>query len=333
MLRRTRSWWWFKMRSDLNTQRIGDRPRCRFGLPATAGVATGILLVAALVGADETKHPVFVGASECAKCHQGAGFGYQQCLMLLQAHSKAYATLAMPEAKEIARLSGIPQEPQEAAMCLGCHATGSEAEDWEKDDTFHLEDGVQCEKCHGAGSEYMEEEIMTDPAAARAAGLMMPQKSDCMNCHKVKGSHAAVLAAKKYDIDEAWELLKHPSPEKWEIPDEPTFPAPADAQAPKHVGSNKCGECHKSPAMGYQYSQWRMSPHAYAYARLGTPRARTRGRIRCARRPAHRSRLPQMPHDRLSRSRRRTSRFLYARRGRRLRSLSRCRQPSSPWKP
>ena len=167
MLQRTRSWWWFRMRSDLYLRQVGDHPRCRVGLPSPVGMAAGILLVAAWVCADETKHPVFVGSSECAKCHQGAGFGYQQCLMLLQAHSKAYATLALPEAKEIARLSGIPQEPQEAAICLGCHATGSDAEDWEKDDTFHLEDGVQCEKCHGAGSEYMDEEIMKDPAAAR----------------------------------------------------------------------------------------------------------------------------------------------------------------------
>ena len=232
MLRRTRSSRWFRMQSDVNTNPIGQRPRHRFRWASTVGVAAGIMLCTVLTRADETKHPVFVGASECAKCHQGAGFGYQQCLMLLQAHSKAYASLATPEAKDIARLSGIPQEPQEAAMCLGCHATGSEAEAWEKDDTFHLEDGVQCEKCHGAGSEYMEEEIMTDPAAARAAGLMMPQKSDCMNCHKVKGSHAAVLKVKKYDIDEAWELLKHPTPEKWEIPDEPVFPAPSDASGP-----------------------------------------------------------------------------------------------------
>ena len=62
--------------------------------------------------------------------------------------------------KEIARLSGIPQEPQEAAICLGCHATASETEDWEKDDTFHREDGVQCEMCHGPGSEYMDESVM-----------------------------------------------------------------------------------------------------------------------------------------------------------------------------
>ena len=42
-------------------------------------------------------------------------------------------------AKEIARLSGIPQQPQQAAMCLGCHTTGAQAEEWEK----HHSDVVQ----------------------------------------------------------------------------------------------------------------------------------------------------------------------------------------------
>ena len=230
----------------------------------------------------EAKHPVFVGASECAKCHQGPGFGYQQCLMLLAAHSKAYATLALPEAKEIARLSGIPQEPQQAEMCLGCHATGAEAEEWEKDETFHVEDGVQCEKCHGAGSEYMAEEVMTDPKAARAAGLMMPQKSDCMNCHKVKGSHVAVLKVKTYDVDAAWELLKHPTPGSLGVSGRADVSRTGRRAKPTNMWvRSSAPNATKRREMGYQYSKWRLSPHAYAYARLGT-----RARARSRRRPA-----------------------------------------------
>ncbi len=274
MFRRTRPSWWSKMQGEVKMKQIGNWS-LRVG-PLTVAVVLAIRVVSCASGltADETKHPVFVGAAVCAKCHAGAGFGYQHCAMLLHGHAKAYATLATPEAKEIARLSGIPQEPQEAAMCLGCHATGADSEEWEKDETFHVEDGVQCEKCHGPGSEYMSEGVMTDPAAARAAGLMMPQKNDCMNCHKLKGSHAAVLKTKKYDVDEAWEQLKHPSPENWDYPEKLDFPAPINAGGPQLVGSITCGQCHKSPAMGYQYSKWRMSPHAYAYVRLSTPRAR-----------------------------------------------------------
>jgi YVTN family beta-propeller protein len=220
------------------------------------------------------KQPFFVGHSECAKCHQGAGFGYQQCLSLLTAHSTAWASLASPEAKEIARLSGIPEHPQQSAMCLGCHATGAEAETWERDPTFHIVDGVQCEKCHGAGSEYMAESVMVDRRAARAAGLKMPTKDDCMHCHKVKGSHVAVLGSPKFDIDEAWEQIRHPTPDVWRYMEPHTFPEPNDPHGHQYAGSHKCGECHKGPEMGYQYSKWRLSGHALAYARLGTERAR-----------------------------------------------------------
>lgn len=239
---------------------------------------TVTLLLVSSLSAQEARQPVYVGSKECAKCHQGADFGYQQCLMLMHAHSKAYAVLALPESQEIARLSGIPQEPQESSVCLGCHATASEAEDWEMDETFHLEDGIQCEMCHGPGSEYMEEEIMVDRDAARAAGLRMPTKSDCMNCHKVKGSHVAVLQSRKFDIDEAWEVLAHPTPSAWDYIEPHKFPKPTSDGAAKLVGSIKCAECHKGPGMGYQYSKWRMGPHARAYAVLGTEKAREMAR-------------------------------------------------------
>ncbi len=213
--------------------------------------------------------------------------GHQQCRWMLSKHARAYAVLAKPESKEIARLSGIPQEPQQSAVCLGCHATGAQAEDWEKDETFHVEDGVQCEKCHGPGSEYMDEEVMTNAKAAESAGLRMPTAEDCMGCHQVKGSHVAVLQQPQWDVDEAMKQIEHPTPSVWEYLDPPELPshrwdiedAPPNGPAaterpePKYVGVMACAECHKGPEMGYQFSHWRMSKHADAYAVLGTAAA------------------------------------------------------------
>jgi YVTN family beta-propeller protein len=218
------------------------------------------------------KHPVYVGASECARCHQGPGMGHQHCRWLISGHARAYASLATPEARQIARLSGVPEEPQQSPICLGCHATGAQAEDWEKDDTFHLEDGVQCEKCHGPGSEYMDESVMMDPQAARAAGLIMQAKEDCMNCHKVKGSHVAVLKQPALDLEKAWQKILHPTPDSWEYMQPHKMPDAADGAA-KYTGSLACGHCHTGPEMGYQYSKWRSSPHANAYAVLGSEQA------------------------------------------------------------
>lgn len=236
-----------------------------------------LVWVAALLGAAaaEEKHPVYVGVRVCATCHRGAGMGHQHCRWLLSGHARAYASLARPEAKQIARLSGIPQEPQQSPMCLGCHATGAHAEEWEKDETFHVEHGVQCEKCHGPGSEYAHLQAMADPRAAAAAGPRMPQKKDCLGCHKVKGSHVAVHKLPKPDMDRAWARIRHPTPPggKPEAPVELPKPEARGAPAPKHVGSQACGVCHRGPQMGYQYSKWRITAHAEAYAVLATPKA------------------------------------------------------------
>ena len=43
---------------------------------------------------------------------------------------------------------------------------------------------LDCESCHGPGSEYKGIAIMKDPAKARAAGLVLPGPSFCATCHK-----------------------------------------------------------------------------------------------------------------------------------------------------
>ena len=158
------------------------------------------------------KQPVYVGARACAQCHEGKAAGNQYSHWLGTAHAQAWASLALPEAKAMARLAGITDEPEKAPVCLGCHATAAEAEKWERDPAFRIEDGVQCEKCHGPGSEYMSEKVMRDPEAARRAGLRRFEKRDCAVCHYVKGSHAAVHQKAQLDVAEAWQRLAHAVP-------------------------------------------------------------------------------------------------------------------------
>ena len=220
----------------------------------------------------DDRHPVYVGARECARCHDGKGMGHQFSQWLGTKHARAYSILATPEAEEIAKLSGIPQEPQEATLCLGCHATGAHVEDWERDDTFFMEDGVQCEKCHGPGSEYVDMAVMTDRDAAMKAGLMMPTIEHCEGCHMVKGSHVAIHNKPPLDLQKAMTEIAHPTPETWSLPSTLKHPD-ARANKPQYIGSTACGACHKGPDMGYQFSLWHMSEHAQAYALLSTPKA------------------------------------------------------------
>jgi YVTN family beta-propeller protein len=255
-------------------------------LPRPASVlavvlTTGMLILVVGPGparAQAKKRPIYVGARACAACHEGHESGNQYSHWLLSKHAKAWAALALPEAKEMARLSGITDVPEQSPICLGCHATGAEAEPWERDTGFRLEDGVQCEKCHGPGSEYIE--VMGDPEATKRAGLKRFTKRDCEVCHYVKGSHVAVHNRPKVDVDKAWEQLSHLIPEggtaaptEASLAGQPATGTDEAGEGRKYTGTHACGECHRGPTMGYQYSLWRLSPHARGYASLSLPAA------------------------------------------------------------
>ncbi len=244
--------------------------RRRLSLPA---LACALLAAYAPRAEAAAKHAVFVGARACAACHDGAGMGCQFSTWLLSRHARAYASLSLPAARPIADFSGIPGDPHESPICLGCHATGSDVEPWERDDGFRVIDGVQCEKCHGAGSEYMDMSVMQDRAAAMKAGLRMPTKEDCMKCHYVKGSHAAVHKRPQLDLGKAWAVIEHRTPDRAKAEGLVEKPAATLAEGPKYAGVEACARCHNSAMMNRQASNWRRSGHARAWAVLATPAA------------------------------------------------------------
>ncbi len=229
------------------------------------------------------RQPVYVGARVCGECHDGPRSGHQFSRWRVSKHAQAYATLWSPEAKKIAQLSGIPGEPQEAAVCLGCHVTGYDAEGWEKEVSFFREDGIQCETCHGPGSEYIGPDVMGDSMdreKAARAGLKTPGERECMNCHNVKGSHVAVLRSPVFDVQKELKAICGPAHDLGGMPtDSKTRPRPSKPQNPRtqpsetpyqYTGVIACARCHQAPRMGYQFSRWRLSRHARAYAVLGT---------------------------------------------------------------
>ena len=144
----------------------------------------------------------------CAKCHSDDATGNQYEVWRGTKHAQAYKALFTPEAKAMAQLSGILDPPEKAFICLGCHATAADAEPWERDPTFSIEDGMQCERCHGPGSEYVD--VMKDPVAARKAGLTMLTPHECALCHYAKGSHVAVHHKPPLDIEEGLRRIAHP---------------------------------------------------------------------------------------------------------------------------
>ncbi len=68
-----------------------------------------------------------------------------------------------------------------ADKCKLCHKVEFASWSTTKHATGNVK--VECEDCHGAGSNYKTMAIMKDKAKAMAAGLIMPTEKDCKACH------------------------------------------------------------------------------------------------------------------------------------------------------
>ena len=103
-------------------------------------------------------------------CHKSEAQGEQFPIWEKSAHAKAYATLAGDDAKAIAKEKGI-EDPQKADACLKCHVTGYGAAADMFGDKYDMANGVGCESCHGAGSDYDKMSVMK----AVMAGTTKPE--------------------------------------------------------------------------------------------------------------------------------------------------------------
>jgi len=112
------------------------------------------VLTVAIVGAQTH---TYVGADKCKLCHK-----VEHTSWLMTKHAKAFDSLKPAD--------------QAKAECVQCHVTGGKKE-------FP---GVQCEACHGPGSDFKTMAIMKDKAKAKAAGLVIPTEKDCVTCHNKK---------------------------------------------------------------------------------------------------------------------------------------------------
>jgi len=68
-----------------------------------------------------------------------------------------------------------------AEKCKMCHKI--QYESWAASKHAAQNPKVECETCHGPGSDYMKISVMKDVAAAKAAGLILPTKAECGKCH------------------------------------------------------------------------------------------------------------------------------------------------------
>jgi len=152
----------------------------------------------------------YVGVDKCAgACHKGDAKGKQLEIWQDSKHSQAYKNLQTPEADKIAKDKGFNTAAAETPACLKCHVLGKDIVESELDATFDKTQGVQCETCHGPGSEYKKLTIMKDKQKAIDNGLIVHTEKEafCTTCHNSESP-----TFKGFNYDEMWAKIQHPDP-------------------------------------------------------------------------------------------------------------------------
>ena len=153
----------------------------------------------------------FIGTEACGMCHKSEKQGSQLSIWQNSAHSKAFETLKTDTANQIAKEKGFKEPAAETWECLKCHVTGYNLDATMLGEKFKIEDGVQCETCHGAGSAYKDMKVMKDKNLAIEKGLIVHNNLEefCVSCHNNESPTFVEM-----DIKEAWDKIKHNIPEE-----------------------------------------------------------------------------------------------------------------------
>ena len=172
----------------------------------------------------------YVGVKTCAKCHKKERSGKQLAIWTKSDHSKAFKTLGTDKAKKSALEQGVKENPQKAEACLVCHTGMVGVDKSLLGKKFSMEDGVQCETCHGAGDGYRKKKIMKkiteergphkkrESKTALKTGLLFPDEKSCRVCHakerKLNGKTFKNPQFKSFDFKERFKKIQHPVPRK-----------------------------------------------------------------------------------------------------------------------
>ncbi len=168
----------------------------------------------------------YVGAAVCGECHGKAEMGGQFQKWTASLHARTYlmpgtgyTEMIDPQATgftEVGYGRAIAKEAERLGTetnCLECHAAGTMVDEALREPTFYIEDGTQCETCHGPGSVHaammkavIEQSPRQIPAEARMPRLTL---EDCtQTCHREKPSHG--ILEFPFNPEKAWEEIAHP---------------------------------------------------------------------------------------------------------------------------
>ncbi len=119
------------------------------GILIVVSVAIAIVLMFLKPTESKRVRADYVGVDVCRKCHGIESIGNQYRIWAASTHAGAVTILKSGKGREIGKASGV-DVPHSDYRCLKCHTTGGGKSEITKNE------GVGCEACHGAGSEYFE---------------------------------------------------------------------------------------------------------------------------------------------------------------------------------
>lgn len=107
-------------------------------------------------GAPQAAEPI--GAARCGACHADIYAEWRA-----SAHARSLDSLSSTQRRD--------------PTCRACHTLAPTSDD-------PALAGVQCESCHGEGSQYAPDPVMRDPRLARLLGLREVDAQRCRACHE-----------------------------------------------------------------------------------------------------------------------------------------------------
>ena len=88
-----------------------------------------------------------------------------------------------------------------AEKCKVCHKV--QFASWSESAHAKRTPPLDCESCHGAGSEYKSLSVMKDPDKSRTAGLVQPNEEFCKICHGIGWTEEMLTQAHAHKDDGA----------------------------------------------------------------------------------------------------------------------------------
>ena len=158
-------------------------------------VRTLLILALALNVSVGLCDPSYVGASKCKACHIKQYKSWAETRM-----AQSFEVLKPGARAEEKKAAGLDPDADYTAdaECLPCHTTGyGEPGGFESLAATPAMVGIQCESCHGAGSDYLAKDKMSlqnkeyDRSELLAAGLVIPGEETCTSkCHNERSPFA-----------------------------------------------------------------------------------------------------------------------------------------------